>query len=185
MTDRAHLHRFEVEVNNLIAARQRNLKFMRCYFWGTNNRKDRDERGRGVISFAIPDWGVQFRAAQPGNATECEYAALLALLRFIESNNTPFEGVGLQIYSDAAAVVYQVNRNSEVPPEQVRQWALARRVRSHRPFDLGWVPRDQNRAFDNLLNLAPITLKTSLHFPVMEAQSLSDERLRNDSSSQS
>ena len=66
---------------------------MRCFFWGTNNRPDRDTRGAGITSFAIPDWGVQFRAAQFGNATECEYGALLALLAFIEENPKVFEGV--------------------------------------------------------------------------------------------
>ncbi|HUU46976.1 MAG TPA: hypothetical protein VM118_14710 [Acidobacteriota bacterium] len=141
---------------------------MRCFFWGTNNLPDRDVRGAGITSFAIPDWGVQFRAAQFGTATECEYGALLALLAFIEKNPKVFEGVKLELYSDAAAVIYQVNRRNPVPPAEARFWALVRRFRVKRPFELCWVPRDQNRAHEGILGVAPLKLDGDLKFPAIE-----------------
>ncbi len=141
---------------------------MRCYFWGTNNHAERDHRGNGVLSFAIPDWGVQFRAAQAGTATECEYGGLLALLHFVVTNPRVFEKMNLEILSDAAAVVYQVNRQTPVPPAEARQWALVRRLRDKRPFDLIWIPSEQNPAIHGVLDLAPLKMKTPLIFPSIE-----------------
>jgi len=149
---------------------------MRCYFWGTNNRPLREERALGVVSFAIPDWGVQFRAARTGDATECEYAALLALLRFVENNKSAFEGTRLEFYTDASAVVYQVNRHTPVLPAQARQWSLARRLRTLFPFELGWIPKEQNRAFSGVLELAPYQMKRSLQYPKLDPPSAADPR---------
>jgi hypothetical protein len=141
---------------------------MRCFFWGSNNQADRDTRAAGVTSFAIPDWGVQFRAAQFGSAIECEYGAILALLAFIEKNPKVFEGVKLEFYTDAAAVVYQVNRKQPVPPSEARFWSLIRRFRVKKPFELCWVPRNQNRAYDGVLGVAPLKLDTDLKYPTIE-----------------
>lgn len=141
---------------------------MRCYFWGTNNHAERDQRGSGVLSFAIPDWGVQFRSAHAGTATECEYGGLLALLHFVGTNPRVFEKITLEILSDAAAVVYQVNRKTPVPPAEARHWALVRRLRERRPFDLIWIPSEQNPAIHGVLDLAPLKMKTHLVFPSIE-----------------
>ena len=153
---------------------------MRCYFWGCNNLQDRDTRGNGITSFAIPDWGVQYRAAQFGTATECEYGAFLALLQFVEKNPKIFEGMKLEIFTDASAVVYQVNRQSPVPPAEARFWAVVRRFRSKRPFELCWVPQDQNRACGGVLDLAPFKMKDKLVFPRLEPKTPIRELKRDD-----
>ncbi|MEW5701868.1 MAG: hypothetical protein AB1792_06530 [Candidatus Zixiibacteriota bacterium] len=149
---------------------------MRCYFWGTNNRTDRAQRGRGVISFAIPDWGVQFRAAQIGTASECEYSALLSLLRFVENNPRVFEGKKLAICTDAAALVYQVNRKLPVAPSEVNLWERVTTWRDRVPFELVWVPSEQNAAIGGVLDLAPMTLKKPLSHTHLDLKNTPDKQ---------
>lgn len=132
---------------------------MRCYIWGTNNRELRTEDGKGVACFAIPDWGLQFRAAQDGNAATSEYAALLALLRFVESNPRVFEGQSLEVFTDASQLVEQVNGRLPVHPLQLKPHLLIRSLREKIRFELSWVPPDQNRAIDGILDLPPLKTK--------------------------
>ena len=141
---------------------------MRCYFWGTNNQPDRNGRGRGVISFAIPDWGLQYRAAQEGTAAECEFAALLALLRFTQSNPRLFEGKTLELFTDAVTLVYQLNRQAAASPAETKLLALVRAVRQRIPFKLAWVPIEQNAAIQGVIDLAPLTMNAPITYAPFE-----------------
>ena len=141
---------------------------MRCYFWGTNNLSVRDKRGRGVASFTIPDWGVQFRTAHEGTASECEYAALLALLRFVENNPRVFEGKKLEVFSDAVALVQKVNRRVPPEPAEAKSLALVRVFRNRIPFELAWVPPEQNCAIRGVLDLAPLNTKTPIQYTTID-----------------
>jgi hypothetical protein len=138
---------------------------MRCYIWGTNNHEDRSMEGMGVACFAIPDWGLQFRAAQDGNASVCETAALLALLRFAEGNPKVFEGHNLEIYSDSSQFVEQLTGQASVDPTLVKSHLLIRSLREKIRFELSWIPSDQNRAIEGILDLPP--LKT--HFQIQHS----------------
>jgi len=148
---------------------------MRCYFWGINNQSDRNRRGRGIISFAIPDWGVQFRAAQAGTAAECEYTALLSLLRFIETNPRVFEEKRLVICTDAVALVYQVNRKLPVGPGEAKMSELVRTLRNRISFELVWVPTEQNCAINGVLDSAPLTLKNPITYAHLDRKKSSDK----------
>jgi hypothetical protein len=132
---------------------------MRCYIWGTNNREDRSEAGRGAACFVIPDWGLQFRVAQEGSTLVCEFAALLALLRFAENNPKAFEGQRLEILTDASQLVEQVNGRAPLDPAQQPVMTLIRSIRERIRFELSWVPPDQNRAIDGVLELPPLKTK--------------------------
>jgi len=133
---------------------------MRCHVWGTNNHEDRTQEGRGVACFAIPDWGLQFRAAQDGTAMLCEYASMLALLRFVENNPKVFEGQKFEILSDSSQLVEQLHGRLPVEPPQLKAWTLIRAVREKIHFELSWVPPEQNQAIAGVLDL-PL-LKTRL-----------------------
>lgn len=135
---------------------------MRCYIWGTNNREDRDSVGDGIVSFAIPDLGIQFRSRHPGNAAECEYVALLGLINFANNNPKLFESHQVEVYTDAVALVYQLNRKAMVPPALERHARVVQTFREKNRFSVGWVPRDENRAFTGVLDLAPIRTKTNI-----------------------
>lgn len=129
---------------------------MRCHVWGTNNEIDRTTNGRGVACFAIPDWGLQFRAAQDGTALLCEYAALLALLRFVENNPKVFEDQRIEILSDSFQLVEQLAGRITVNPAELKPWTLIRAARDRMQFELTWVPTEQNQAKVGILDLPPL-----------------------------
>ena len=141
---------------------------MRCFVWGTNNYQERDRVGNGVVSFAIPDLGIQFRSRHPGTAAECEYVALLGLLNFANNNTKLFEQHKLEVYTDAVSLVYQVNRKAAVPPALAKHVTLIDQFREKHRFTIGWVPKDENRAFTGVLDLAPLKTKTRISLGSVE-----------------
>ncbi len=132
---------------------------MRCYIWGSNNHEDRGHVSRGVSCFAIPDWGLQFRAVQDGNASICEAAALLGLLRFVENNPKVFEGERLEIHTDASLLIEQLSGQLPVEPSLLKPITIIRALREKIRFELAWVPPDQNRAIEGVLDLPPLKTK--------------------------
>jgi hypothetical protein len=119
---------------------------MKCYFFGSNLMSDKLASGLGVMSFAIPDYGVVFRARHQGNTYECEYAAALALARFLELNSEHFKGRRLTLLSDSPIVVYQVNRRIETVRRLVRLRDMLLYYKRKLSFELEWVPSNMNRA---------------------------------------
>lgn len=132
---------------------------MRCYIWGSNNQSDRTQEGRGVSCFAIPDWGLQFRAVQDGNAATCEVAALLGLLRFIENNPKVFEGDRIEVMTDASQLIDQLTGKLPLDQQLRNPFAAIRTIREKIRFDLTWIPPDQNRAIEGVLELPPLKTK--------------------------
>jgi hypothetical protein len=132
---------------------------MRCYIWGSNNHENRDFSGRGVSCFAIPDWGLQFRAAQDGNSSTCEVAALLGLLRFIENNPKVFESERIEILTDASQLVEQLAGNLPIEPGLLSPFTQIRKIREKIRFELNWIPSEQNRAIAGVLELPPLKTK--------------------------
>lgn len=144
---------------------------MRCYIWGTNNCENRAEAGSGAACFVIPDWGLQFRAAQEGSAIVCELAALLALLRFAENNPKVFEGQRLEILTDASQLVEQLNGRAPLDPSHQRSFALIRSLRERVRFEIAWVPTEQNRAIDGVLDLPPLKTKFQIQHTAVSKRS--------------
>lgn len=132
---------------------------MRCYIWGSNKSHDRAHYSRGVSCFAIPDWGLQFRAVQDGNASTCETAALVGLLRFIENNPKVFEGERIEVFTDASQLVEQLGGQAAIEPQLRSAYSQIRSIRERIRFDLSWVPPEQNRAIDGVLELPPLKAK--------------------------
>ncbi len=150
-------------------ARGRAPTTMRCYIWGTNNHEDRACEARGVASFAIPGWGLQFRAVQEGSASACEAAALIGLLRFIENNPKVFEGERVEILTDASQLVEQLTGKLPTDPHLRSVFAIIRTVREKVRFELAWVPPDQNRAIEGVLDLPPLKTKFQIqHAPTIK-----------------
>ena len=135
---------------------------MRCYTWGTNNSENRDQPGNGILSFAIPDLGVQYRAAHVGTASECEYLAIMALLNFVNDNPKIFTRQKVEIYTDAVLPVYQVNRKAPVPASVERYCKAIQRLRLQSQLTVGWVPKEQNLAFIGVIDLPPLKTQTKI-----------------------
>jgi len=135
---------------------------MRCYIWGTSNLENRDQPGNGILSFAIPDLGIQYRAAHRATASECEYLAILALLNFVSNNPKIFTQQKLDIYTDAVLPVYQVNKKAPVPTSVERYCRIIHRFRATHQLALGWVPKEQNMAYTGVLDLPPLKTQTKI-----------------------
>jgi hypothetical protein len=119
---------------------------MKCYFFGSNLLPDKLARNRGLISFAIPDYGVLFRSQYEGNLYECEYAAAIALIRFIQSNQEHFKGKNVKLLTDSPIVVYQMNNRIVATRTMQKFRDLLLYYKRKLEFELGWVPASMNRA---------------------------------------
>jgi len=123
---------------------------MRCYFYGAVNGGDKLSRQSGTVSFAIPDLGVVFRSRWSGNLLECQYAALLSLLQFIESNKKIFKKSEIQILSDASVVVYQLSKDSFVMKNIEPYFRMVQTYKAKFPFKVHWIPEKENTACSGL-----------------------------------
>jgi hypothetical protein len=61
--------------------------------------------------------------------------------------------------TDASQLVEQVNGRAPLDPAQQPVMTLIRSIRERIRFELSWVPPDQNRAIDGVLELPPLKTK--------------------------
>jgi len=117
---------------------------MQLYFYGISG-EGRPE-GYGLATFTIPDAGIVFRARFKGNQDECQYAALLALLEFVEINPQLFKHRTVEIYGDSFTVVHQVNKKMLCGKtlEPYRNMALLYKRKFE--YSLSWIPTNENPA---------------------------------------
>lgn len=119
---------------------------MECYFYADVQDRREDGKHNAVLSFAIPDAGIIFRTRFVGAHGECEYAALLTLLEFVELNPHVFRDKTIEIYGDSFTVVNQMNEkmfcNKDLQP--FRNMALL--FKSKFTYSLNWIPSRENPA---------------------------------------
>ncbi len=123
------------------------------------------------MCFVIPDWGLQFRAAHDGDAITCELAAVLALIRFAESNPKVFEDGRIEILTDSMLVVDSILGRASLDETRTSQIVQIRAIRERTGFEINWIPTAQNRAIEGILDLPP--LKTKYKIDHTNAQRLS------------
>ena len=123
---------------------------MQCFFYATTRREENSAKFNGVLSFAIPDMGIVFRAQYKGTPEECEYASLLALLEFVELNPHLFEKRHIEIYGDSFMVIHQVNMKlvCKKDLEPFRNMALGYKKKID--YTLGWIPKTENLAYNQV-----------------------------------
>lgn len=123
---------------------------MNCYFYATSHAPKAHVKGPGIISFCVPDLGFTYRAALRATPSEFPYRALLALIRFLESNRKVWHRQKLAILTDCAPIVYQVQGEMAVP-DTVRSMLGTINIKQHQlGFTLDWVPAVENRARENI-----------------------------------
>jgi hypothetical protein len=143
-----------------------------CYFYATSHAPRAHVKGPGLISFCLPDLGFTYRAALRATPSEFPYRALLALIRFLESNRRVWQKQNLQIFTDCAPIVYQVQGEMAVPA-RVRSMLGNVRIKKHQlGFTLQWVAAAENRARENI-TLQPVARPA----PELNFSSLQDPTL--------
>jgi hypothetical protein len=123
---------------------------MRCFFYGRKRRNEGISGFNGLVSFAIPDIGITFRAQYRGNHDECEYASLLALLEFVELNPHLFKNKRIEIFGNDNKVINQVNKEAQPSRNLEPYMSMAIGYRHKIPFSLNWIPDHENLAQDGL-----------------------------------
>ncbi len=121
---------------------------MRCYF-SAQKPGAPDTPGDGTVSFCLPELNIQFRARYRGTSAACEYAALLALLEFVEINPRLFEGKTLEVFSDSFMVINQVNDRMYCRKDLEPLHSKAVGYRNKIPYILNWVPTTENPALNS------------------------------------
>jgi hypothetical protein len=82
---------------------------LKCYVSGNHLPGDQKQ---GIVSFAVPDYGILFRCLAEGTRADLEIIAFLSFLRFAEHNIEIFKKKELQIYTDFPVLVFVMNNNS-------------------------------------------------------------------------
>lgn len=126
---------------------------MECYFGSVELPEDNALSKSAVVTFHIPDLGIKFKA--PFDAVDRnhgDYASLLALLEFIDSNQKYFANHTFQIYGNNISVINQINCREDPPPVFSHLFKKAVGYRDRYRFSLEWVPTDDNAAFEDLFN---------------------------------
>ncbi|MBD3168558.1 MAG: hypothetical protein GF307_03675 [candidate division Zixibacteria bacterium] len=125
---------------------------MKCYFYGNRFTYGRND---GLVSFAIPDYGIIFRTIWDAGKTECEYLGLLTLLRFLELNAEKFKDEKIEIFSDSSVVVSQLRGLLESTMEVQKYNEAAVHYRQLINYSIHWVPLYENPAFTGLKGFPP------------------------------
>jgi hypothetical protein len=124
---------------------------MRCFFHGHNRELEANSGFNCLVSFAIPDIGISFRAQFKGSHDECEYASLLALLEFVELNPHLFKNKRIEIFGNDYKIINQINRGTQATRGMEPYLNMAVGYKSKIPFTLNWIPVHENLAQDGIL----------------------------------
>ena len=126
---------------------------MDCYFGSYELPLDNQLDKSAVVMFTIPELGIKFKAPFDGvDHDHNDFASLLALLEFIDSNQKYFSNHTYQIYGTNLTVINQLNQREAPPPHYAPLIQKALDYRKKYRFSLDWIPSDDNTAFDGLLD---------------------------------
>lgn len=118
---------------------------MELYF-GSLKGLDEQVKPHNLVTFAIPDIGVKFKAPVPADDLALEYASLLTLLEFVEINPQLFADRALELYSNNSELVKQVNNCRVDQKELIPLLQRALQYRSRLKYSISWIPRPDNPA---------------------------------------
>lgn len=124
---------------------------MECYFGSCEIDKRNAADKSAVVMFHIPELGIRFKA--PFDAVDhdhSDFAALLALLEFIDSNQQFLSARTFEIYGNNLKVVDGVNARIAMPMQYSPLMEKAKRYREKYRYSLDWISVERNAALDSL-----------------------------------
>lgn len=126
---------------------------MECYFGSLKLSDEAAAEKSSVVLFSIPELGIKFKAPFDGvNIDHNDYASLLALLEFIDSNQKFFSNNTYQIFGNNHKIIDQVNE-VETPPLEFSN--LIKKTKNYRQkyrFSLSFIAVDENPVFQKLFD---------------------------------
>ncbi len=128
-----------------------NKNYMDCYF-GSFQLPNKTERQKSsIVIFHIPELGIRFKAPFDGvDEYHNDFAALLALLEFIDSNQKFLKSNAYQIFGDNRKLINQLNLIEPLPAKFTSLFEKTVDYKKKYRFSLAWVSHDHNTALDNL-----------------------------------
>jgi hypothetical protein len=115
-------------------------------FFGSHKIIDPQLRPHHLVTFAIPDIGVRFKAPFPGDDSSIDFASLLALLEFVDINPQLFANRALELYCHNFDLVTQINSCKVEKDELSPYLEKTLEYRARLKFSINWVPRHDNPA---------------------------------------
>lgn len=124
---------------------------MDCYFGSYRLPENNDFDKSAVVIFHIPELGIRFKAPFDGvDDDHNDFAALLALLEFIDSNHKYVKSAAFQIFCHNKKLINQLNQIEPLPGKFMSLFEKTRNYKKKYHFSLGWVDSNKNTALDNL-----------------------------------
>ncbi len=116
---------------------------LKCYVSGRPVPKDSKE---GIVSFAVPEYGILFRCAAEGTRADLEIIAFLSFLRFVEHNKDIFKKRELHIFTDFPPLAYLMDK--QVVSQRGMETVLrqAQKYGKSLVYKVVWIDTKRNRA---------------------------------------
>ncbi len=106
-----------------------------------------------VVMFTIPELGIKFKAPFDGvDHDHNDFASLLALLEFIDSNQKYFSNHTYMIFGNNTKIINQVNLREQPPMMFTPLIQKALDYRKKYRFSLAFVKADDNPVFKSLFD---------------------------------
>lgn len=126
---------------------------MDCYFGSYELPLDNQLDKSAVVMFTIPELGIKFKAPFDGvDHDHNDFASLLALLEFIDSNQKYFSNHTYQIFGNNTKIIDQVNMREQPPVKFTPLIQKALDYRKKYRFSLAFVKADDNPVFKSLFD---------------------------------
>jgi hypothetical protein len=149
---------------------------LQAFFFGTSFGEQSNGKPTGLFGFAIPELGLVYRSCHAGTIYECQYAGLLALLKFIETNRKQFDDFEFEVLSDSALIIYQISHRKFISKELAPYYNSAINYKNRVNYRVSWVPRQENAAIIGLDNTP--TFKPEIEFKIDMDSHDNDQTMR-------
>jgi hypothetical protein len=126
---------------------------MDCFFGSYQLPEDNQRDKTAVVTFTIPEVGIIFKAPfAAANNDHGDFASLLALLDFIDSNQKYFSNHTYQIYGNNLRVINAVNQIEHPSDQYTPLLQKALDYRHKYRFSLDWIAARDNPIYDQLFH---------------------------------
>ena len=132
---------------------------LKCYVSG---QVFSGNENQGIISFAVPEYGILFRCAISGKPADLQIISFLTFLRFTEHNKDLFKKRELHIFTDFPPLVYLMNEGSFPGQgmEAVRQ--QAQKYAKDIIHKVKWINHKDNRAAGSIVEIPDMPANSNL-----------------------
>ncbi len=144
---------------------------LKCYISGRHLPCDKK---RGIVSFAVPDFGILFRSLSKGERTDLELVALFSFLRFAAHNEDVFSGRELLIHTDYRLLAYMMNHGGPSGKGCGTLRREAVRIAGNLHFRIVAISPEANRAVSRVTEIPRLPADTALKIKTFAGLSVAD-----------